>query len=89
MLLVLGTALDGRCSWLAAGQALAHVLLRLTAEGAVASFLNQPIEVPRLRPTLTSLVGATGAAQLLLRAGYGPPGPATPRRPLTEVLIRT
>ncbi len=46
VLAVLGTGGDATSEWLAAGQALAKVLLRARAEGVWASFLNQPIEVP-------------------------------------------
>jgi hypothetical protein len=56
--------------------------------GLAASFLNQPIEVPELRPKLRSVVGSKGEPQLLLRIGYGPRvPPPTPRRPLEEVLL--
>ena len=87
VLAVLGTEGDTPADWLAAGQALANVLLRAQAEGVSASFLNQPIEVPELRPQLRDVIGRTGFSQLLLRMGYGPEVRPTPRRTVEEVLI--
>lgn len=87
VLAVIGTAADDPPAWLAAGQALATVLLSARAEGVSASYLNQPIEVPELRPRLRDLIGRGGHPQLLLRMGYGPEARATPRRPAEEVLV--
>ncbi len=86
-LVVLGTEEEGPPSWLAAGQALAKVLLRAQAESLSASFLNQPIEVAELRPRLAELIGRGGFPQVLLRLGYGREVPPTPRRPLREFLV--
>jgi hypothetical protein len=83
---VSGTDGDSPTGWLAAGQALSHVLLRARAEGVWASFLNQPIEVPELRPRLSALLDQPGFPQLLMRLGYGPEVQATPRRRVDEVL---
>jgi hypothetical protein len=55
-LLVFATQ-DTPPQWLATGRTLMRVLLRLTASGAAASFLNQPIEVPELRPELARALG--------------------------------
>jgi hypothetical protein len=85
-LFVLGTGGDDEAARLRAGIALAHVLLRATQAELSASFLNQPIEVPNLRPRVTELAGQTGWAQAILRVGYGPEVQATPRRPLRDVL---
>jgi hypothetical protein len=86
VLAVLGTDADSPTGWLAAGQALSHVLLRASAEGVWASFLNQPIEVPELRPRLSALLSGPGFPQLLMRLGYGPEVQPTPRRWVDEVL---
>jgi nitroreductase len=88
VLAILGTEGDAPSEWLAAGQALARVLLRARAEGVWASFLNQPIEVPELRPRLREAIGVEGYPQLLFRMGYGPEVRPTPRRPAEEVLVR-
>jgi hypothetical protein len=86
VLAVLGTQTDTPVEWLGAGQALGWVLLRARSEGVWASYLNQPIEVPELRPRLRETVGASGLPQLLLRLGYGPEVKPTPRRSATKVL---
>jgi nitroreductase len=86
VLAILGTEDDAPPEWLATGQALARVLLGARAEGVWTSFLDQPIEVPELRPRLRAAIGQTGFPQLLLRMGYGPEVKPTPRRPAEEVL---
>ena len=88
VLAVLGTNTDTRADWLAAGQALANVLLRARVEDVWASFLNQPIEVAELRPQLASIIGRVGFPQLLLRLGFGPEVKPTPRRSAQEVIIK-
>lgn len=87
VLAVLSTPADTPGDWLAAGMALARVLLHARAEEVSASFLNQPVEVPELRPALAMTLGIEGFPQLVLRLGYGPPAPPSPRRPLAEVLF--
>ncbi len=87
LLAVLATDSDRAADWLAAGQALGRLLLRARADGVSASYLNQPIEVPELRPKLREGLGLAGFPQLLLRLGYGADPKSTPRRPLEEVLI--
>ena len=84
VLAVLGTENDTPSDWLPAGQALASILLCARAENVWASFLNQPIEVPDLRPRLRETLGRTGFPQLPLRMGYGPGVRPTPRRPAAE-----
>lgn len=86
-LVVLGTDLDEPSGWLAAGQALAKVLLHASAEGLSAAFFNQPIEVADMRVILTETIGVAGFPQILMRMGYGPNVKATPRREVNEVLI--
>jgi nitroreductase len=84
---VLGTDRDEPRDWLAAGQALAYILLRARAEGVSASFLNQPIEVAELRPRLAAAIERPGRFPLLLlRLGYGGEQRPTPRRGVDEVL---
>lgn len=73
--------------WLAAGQALQHALLVGLTHGLQASYLNQPVQVPDLRPRMQNLCGRGGMPQLLLR--WGIPQtilPASPRRPLDAVM---
>ncbi|NGO41760.1 Acg family FMN-binding oxidoreductase [Streptomyces ureilyticus] len=77
---VLITEHDRRADWLRAGQALQHVWLLATAHGLRASLLNQALEWPDLRSSLSPTPGRTGHAQMLIRLGYGPEGAASPRR---------
>lgn len=86
-LLVLGTADDTPEAWLRCGEGLGMLLLRGCVHGLSASFLNQPVEVPALREELARLLGVDGFPQLVLRMGYGPAVPATPRRAVDEVLV--
>jgi hypothetical protein len=83
-LAILTTPADTKADWLAAGQALQRVLLRATADGVSASFLNQPVQAPSLRMRLRNIVGEQ--PQILLRFGYGPPVKPTPRRAVSDVL---
>ncbi|HET9382575.1 MAG TPA: nitroreductase family protein [Streptomyces sp.] len=85
-LALLSTDHDRPEDWLRAGQAMERVLLRATREGLVGSFVTQPLEWTDLRWPLRDPTTGTGTAQVLLRLGYGPRGPATPRRPVSEVL---
>lgn len=85
---VLSTTHDRRADWLRAGQALEHVLLVATAEGVRASMLHQGLEYPDLRWALGDGRGRPRHVQMLIRLGYGPTGPATPRRPVRMVRDR-
>lgn len=87
VLAVFGTHGDGPRDWLAVGRALSRVLLKLTASGATAAFLNQPIEVERLRPRLADAIGRSTTPQLLMRFGYGEAVNRSVRRPVEDVLI--
>jgi hypothetical protein len=84
---ILSTKSDAPGDWLATGRALSRVLLKLTASGATAAFLSQPIEVGQLRPRLRDLVGTTCVPQLLMRFGYGETVQQSVRRPIEDVLI--
>jgi hypothetical protein len=87
LLSVFLTESDTAAAWLAAGQALQRVLLRARAAGVWSSFLNQPIEVPELRPRLAEVIGKPRHhPQLLTRFGYGPTVRPEPRRALDEVI---
>jgi len=90
LLAVLSTAGDAPGDWLAAGQALQHVLLEGVHRGLQASYLNQPIQVAALRPKLQQLTGRPGDAQLLLRLGSPTKAlPAAARRPVSDVIVTT
>jgi hypothetical protein len=86
-LAVLMTEGDHAHDWLAAGQALARVLLRARAHNVWASFLNQPVEVRSLRLSIPHIIGAAGFPQAILRLGFGHEVNPTPRREIEELLI--
>lgn len=85
-LAVLSTPHDTRADWLRAGQGLEHALLVATTLDVKASMFSQATEWPDLRWTLRDPRGGSGHVQMLIRFGYGPDGPAAPRRPVREVL---
>jgi hypothetical protein len=66
-----------------------RVLLAAADDGYVASYLNQPIEVPGLRQQLRDELRLAGRPQLVMRLGRpsGPLPPPTPRRPPAELLL--
>jgi hypothetical protein len=84
---LLVTELDDVADWLLAGQALQRTLLTATTYGLASSFLNQPLEVGDLRP-LVNPPDEPGFTQMILRLGYAPEAPATPRRTPRDILGR-
>jgi nitroreductase len=92
-LAVLGTASDDKLSQLRAGEALSAVLLQATRMGLASCPLSQPLEVGSTRRLLRDeVLGGTLSPQLVLRLGFpqpSPPLPATPRRPVSEIIRRT
>jgi hypothetical protein len=85
-IMVLSIDGDTRPHWVNAGQALQRVLLTATWLNLATTPISQPVEIPAIRRMLTD--SRTGSwAQMVLRIGYGRPAAATPRRPLTEVLV--
>jgi len=85
-LVVLGTHGDSAADWLAAGQALEHILLRARSAGVWASFMNQPIQVAAQRPHIVPLLEAVGYPHTILRLGYGQAVRPTPRLMVEDVL---
>ncbi len=47
---------------------------------------SQPLEWPELRWTVRDPGASMSHVQMVIRLGYGPEGPATPRRPVADVL---
>lgn len=79
---------EDRAHWIAVGRACQRFALAATTLGLRHAYLNQPIEVARLRPELAALVGVPGVRpDLMLRFGYGPLLPYSPRRPVSAVLV--
>ncbi|MEQ1716341.1 MAG: nitroreductase family protein [Hyphomicrobium sp.] len=74
--------------WVLAGRACQRFALQATALGLKHAFINQPIEVARLRPELASLVGLPGRRpDIVMRFGYGPELPYSTRRQVSAVLV--
>jgi hypothetical protein len=78
---------DDPLSWLNSGRALADILLELTSSGLVASFANQPVEVPTLRAELGKIFAAPALPQMLMRIGLGDPTVPAARRDIEELLV--
>lgn len=94
VLALITTAADDPHAWLRAGEALIRVLLRGRVDHLYASFLHGPLTraddrfaVAEEIAVLGDMPQAPGFAQLALRLGHGSDLPATPRRPLSEVLL--
>jgi nitroreductase len=85
-LAVLSAPGNAKEDWVRAGQALQRVLLTATLRGIAAGILTQPLETHDAWLVRDPGAG-TGWPQLILRLGYGLPVPATPRRPVRDVLI--
>lgn len=86
----LTTERDRVVDWLAAGQALERVLLTATMLEVRTSLLYQAIEWPDIRASLHARDPGMGPhPQMLIRLGYGPAGPDTPRRAVRDVLLDT
>jgi hypothetical protein len=74
--------------WMLAGRACQRFALQATALGMKVAFLNQPVEVPMLRPELAALVGYKGRRpDILMRFGYGEAMPYSARRQVEAVLV--
>ncbi len=78
---------DDEEHWVRAGRACQRFALQATALGLKHAFINQPVEVADLRPELATLAGLPGRRpDIVMRFGYGPTLPYSPRRPVAAVL---
>lgn len=85
---VFAAARDDPAHWLAAGRAAQRLCLVATALGLSTAWVNQPVEVPALRPVLAAWLGlGDRRPDLVLRFGRGPVLPPSLRRPVEEVLV--
>jgi hypothetical protein len=74
--------------WAAVGAAAERFLLTATTRNIRCAFVNQPVEVPRLRPALAALLGEKGLRpDLVIRFGRTSPLPFSLRRPVAEVAV--
>jgi hypothetical protein len=82
------TERDDREHWVRAGRACQRFGLQATALGLKHAFVNQPVEVARLRPELAALLGTAGRRpDIVMRFGYGAALPYSARRPVAAVLV--
>ncbi len=72
--------------WIKVGQACQRFALAATRSGLKVAFVNQPVEVARLRADLAAIAGETRRPDLVMRFGYGPTLPYSPRRPVVSVM---
>jgi hypothetical protein len=77
---------EDRAHWIRVGQACQRFSLAATSLGLKLAFINQPVEVVRLRPELAGLIGTTKRPDLVLRFGYGPTRPYSLRRSVASVM---
>ena len=76
-----------KAGWIEVGRAYQRFALQATALGIRNAHLNQPVEVPSLRPQLANLLGLPGQRpDLVIRFGRGPTLPPSLRRPVQSVL---
>lgn len=87
-IMVLVSDRHDRAAWVEVGRCYERFALQSTAMGVRNAFINQPIEVPQIRPRFEQWLGlAPGEhAQLMVRFGTGPQMPYSLRRPLDDVI---
>lgn len=74
--------------WVEVGRSYERFALQSAALGIRNAFLNQPVEVPTLRPQFASFLGiGERRPDLIVRFGRGPKLPASLRRPVQAVLV--
>ncbi len=79
---------EDREHWVLAGRACQRFALQVTALGLKCAFVNQPVEVAKLRPELVRLIGLSGRRpDLVMRFGYGPTLPYSARRPIEGTML--
>lgn len=93
VLIALGTGDDDHLARLRAGEATSQALLTATTVGLASCPLTEPLELADTRTALREeLFDDRDYPQMMIRVGWAPvnadPLPATPRRPLDDVLSR-
>lgn len=79
---------DDKRHWIEAGRCYERFALQATALQLRTAFINQPVEVPALRPQFASYLGiGHRRPDLVVRIGRGPQMPRSMRRPLKDVLV--
>lgn len=79
---------NDKVHWVEAGRCYERFALQATALGIRSAMLNQPVEVPALRPRFADAMGiAGGRPDLVVRFGRGPAMPRSLRRPVQAVMV--
>ncbi|HRP77357.1 MAG TPA: Tat pathway signal protein [Rhodocyclaceae bacterium] len=84
---VLFSEADDKAHWIEAGRCCERLALQAAALGLRTAFINQPVEVPALRPQFAAFLGiGNRRPDLIVRIGRGPGMPRSLRRPVEHVL---
>lgn len=84
---VLFSEANDKAHWVEAGRCYERLALQATALDLRTAFINQPVEVPALRPQFASVLGiGPRRPDLVVRIGRGPEMPRSRRRPVEQVL---
>jgi hypothetical protein len=79
---------DDKAHWVEAGRCYERLALQAAALELRTAFINQPVEVSRLRSQFAAYLGiGNRRPDLVVRIGRGPAVPRTLRRPMEQVLI--
>ena len=85
---VLFSDTDDMPHWIEAGRSYERLALQATALNLRTAFINQPVEVPALRPQFAGFLGiGNRRPDLIVRIGRGPEMPRSLRRPVAQVLV--
>lgn len=86
-IVVLAADANDRAGWIAAGRACQRFGLQATAVGLKYAFINQPVEVPALRPQFAAFLGlGERRPDIVMRFGAGPDLPKSLRRTPEQVM---
>jgi hypothetical protein len=87
---VIASEADDKTAWVRTGQVYERLALKMTSLNIKSAFLNQPIEVPKLRSQFQRAMGmGLYLPQLLVRFGYADPMPRSLRRSVEQVLVQS
>lgn len=81
---------NDKAQWVEVGRCYERFALQATAPGIRNAFVNQPVEVPSIRPRFATWLGlGHQRPDLVVRFGYGPEMPRSLRRPLDDIIVRS
>jgi hypothetical protein len=86
---VIASVSDDKTAWVRTGQVYERMALAMTSLNIKSAFLNQPIEVARIRDQFQRAVGLGDfLPQTLMRFGYADAMPRSLRRPIEQVIVQ-